>query len=203
MPHHPERKSPRLPGYDYSLPGAYFITACTKNREFVFASEDARLAVVSAWHSVLEIFANIMLGEFVVMPNHVHGIIWILAQGAYRLHPGKWKNDNSRRAGQLPGPTGIVEYESLSNIMGAFKTTAASRVNKLRGVVGVPVWQRSFYDRIVRNDHELERIQHYIRMNPVKWGEDRDNLIGAKFQSPAKSIDDYWVEIFDEMPFLT
>ena len=197
MRNHPERKSPRLQGYDYSRPGAYFITACTKNREFLFEPNDAHKAVLSAWYSVLDIFANIVLGEFVVMSNHIHAIIWILAEGAYRLHPGTWKNDNPRRGGQMPAPTGIVEFESLSNIVGAFKTTAASRVNKLRGVLGTPVWQRSFYDRIVRNDHELECIQHYIRMNPVKWVQDRDNSMGIKFYPPAKSIDDYWVEIFD------
>jgi putative transposase len=88
MVRHPERKSPRLPGYDYSRPGAYFITACTRNREFLFESHDARMTVLSAWHSVLEIFVNIVLGEFVVMSNHIHGIIRIRAEGAYRLHPG-------------------------------------------------------------------------------------------------------------------
>ncbi len=196
MPNHPERKSPRLAGYDYSRPGAYFITACTKNREFLFSSNDARRAVLSVWHSVLDIFANIMLGEFVVMPNHIHGIIWILADGAYRLHPGTWKNDPGRD-GRLPVPTGITQYEPLSNIVGAFKTMVARQVNQLRNVTGIPVWQKSFYDRIVRNEYELKCIEHYIRINPVKWVDDRDNTRGIKFLSPAKSIDDYWVEIFD------
>ncbi len=190
MLHHPERKSPRLPGYDYSRPGAYFITACTKNREFLFEANDARLAVISAWQSVLDIFANILLGEFVVMPNHIHGIIWILAEGAYRLHPGTWKNDPGR-GGRPPTPTGIVQYETLSNIVGAFKTNASRGINQLRDTSGVSVWQRSFYDRIVRNDHELECIQKYIRNNPVKWSEDRDNCMSVRFQSPAKSIDEY------------
>ncbi len=113
------------------------------------------------------------------------------------MHPGTWENDNPRRGGQLPAPTGIVEFETLSNIVGAFKTVAARQVNQLRNVSGVPVWQRSFYDRIVRNDQELERIQHYICINPVKWVQDRDNSMGRNFQSPAKSIEDYWAEIFD------
>jgi putative transposase len=197
MPDHPERKSPRLQCYDYSRPGAYFITACTKNRHFLFEAKDAQIRVLLAWYSVLDIFANIELGEFVVMPNHIHGIIWILPEGAYRLHPGVWKNDDPRRDEQLLVPTGIVEYETLSNIVGAFKTMAARQVNQLRNVTGMPVWQRSFYDRIVRNDHELECIQNYIRMNPVKWVGDRDNSMGIKFRSPAKSINDYWIEIFE------
>ena len=90
----------RLSGYDYSLPGAYFITACTKNREFLFESPESKLAVESAWHSILDVFANIELDEFVVMPNHIHCILCIGGEGPYRLHPGTWKNNN-RRDGQL------------------------------------------------------------------------------------------------------
>ena len=89
-PHH-KRKSIRLPSYDYSLPGAYFITACTKNRELLFDALDAKLAVKLAWHSLLDIFANIGLGELVVMPNHIHCIVWIIEEGSYRLHPGTCK----------------------------------------------------------------------------------------------------------------
>src|SRR5512133_2325423 len=195
MQHHRQRKPTRLPHYDYSMPGAYFITACTKNREFSFETPEAKLAVESAWHSLFDIFSNIELDEFVVMSNHIHGIIWIIGEGSYRLHPGTWKNDNARRVGQLPDPTN-ARFETLSNIVGAFKTTAATRVNKLRGTVGMPVWQKSFYERIVRNDHELECIQEYIRNNPVKWLEDRDNPDNPQFGLPAKCIDDYWKEIF-------
>jgi REP element-mobilizing transposase RayT len=197
---HPERKPMRLPEYDYSLPGAYFITACTMNRELLFVLPEAELAVESAWHSVLDIFANMELGEFVVMPNHVHGIVWIKGEGAYRLHPGMWKidNDNRRRGGQLPAPTAAnPEYETLSNIVGAFKTTAATRINKLRGTIGMAVWQRSFYDRVVRNPRELEQIQIYISQNPSQWTEDRDNPANPEFRASAKSIDGYWNEIFD------
>ena len=113
------------------------------------------------------------------------------------MHPGTWKNNLHARDGQLPVPSVEVKYETISNIVGAFKTTAATRVNQLRGVRGVPVWQKSFYDRIVRNDYELDCIQHYIRMNPVKWLEDRDNSMGMKFQPSAVSINEYWYEIFD------
>ena len=77
MQYHRERKPTRLPYYDYSMPGAYFITACTKNREFLFEKSDTKLVVESAWHSLLDIFTDIELDEFVVMVNHIHGIIWI------------------------------------------------------------------------------------------------------------------------------
>jgi REP element-mobilizing transposase RayT len=184
-----QRKPMRLPEYDYSLPGAYFVTACTRNRQLLFDSTDAKLAVESAWNSVLDVFTNVELDEFVVMPNHNHGIVWIIGEGAYRLHPGTWKNDGIRR--HEPPPVPVEKFETLSNIIGAFKTTAATRINKLRGIVGVSVWQKSFYDRIIRNDYELERIREYIRNNPIKWKEDRDNPTSVNFGKPAKSMDDY------------
>ncbi len=186
----------RLSNYDYSMPGAYFVTACTKNREFLFETSEAKFAVESTWHSLLDIFANIELGEFVVMPNHIHCIVCIIGKGCYRLHPGTWKNDGIRRDRRPPIPTD-TKFETLSNIIGAFKTTAATRINELRGVIGLSVWQKSFYDHIVRNEHELERIQKYIQNNLIEWVEDRDNPASPKFGSPTKSIDDYWKEIFD------
>jgi putative transposase len=198
MKPHRERKTMRLPDYDYSLPGAYFVTACTKNRDFLFGTPETKQAIESAWHSMLDVSDNIKLDEFVVMPNHIHGIVWIKGDGSYRLHPGTWKNDDIRRDEQPPISTkDNTKFETLSNIIGAFKTTAATRVNKLRGQLGVAVWQKSFYDRIVRNDRELEGIQEYIRNNPFKWKDDRDNPAGPKFGLVAKSMDDYWNEIFD------
>ena len=187
---HRQRKRMRLEEYDYSMPGAYFVTACTKNREFLFESHASKLAVESAWHSIVDVFANIELDEFIVMPNHIHCILCIINDGAYRLHPGTWKN--------VSVPADKTKFETLSNIVGAFKTTAATRVNKIRGVVGAFVWQKSFHDRIIRNDFELIKIQEYIRNNPVKWAEDRDNPDSLNFGSPTKSINDYWNEIFPE-----
>ena len=168
MPYPRERKSTRLHQYDYSMPDAYFITACTKNRELLFETSQSKLAVESAWCSLLDIFANIELGEFVIMPNHIHGILWIVGEGAYRLHRGILKNDDHCKDERLPVPTvENIKFETLSNMIGAFKTTAATRINKLRGMIGVPVWQRSFYDRIVREPRELACIQKYIENNPI------------------------------------
>jgi len=84
----------RMPEYDYSLPGAYFVTACTKNRDILFELPEAKLAVESAWHSILDVFANIELDEFVGMPNHIHCILCIRGDGAYRLHPGTWNHND-------------------------------------------------------------------------------------------------------------
>ena len=187
----------RLAEYDYSMPGAYFVTACTKNRELLFETPEAKIAVESGWQALVDIFANIELDEFVVMPNHIHGIVRIMGEGAYRLHPGTWKNNDLRRMGQPPHPTEVTKFETLCNIIGAFKTTAATRINKLRGLIGTPVWQNSFYDRVARRERELEQIRRYIRQNPVQWDGDRDNPVSRKFNPSTKTIDDYWREIFD------
>jgi REP element-mobilizing transposase RayT len=188
----------RMEGYDYSRPGAYFVTACTRDRGLLFESSEAQMAVESAWLTLPDIFADIELDEFVVMPNHIHCIVCIRNHGCYRLHSGTWKIDGICRDGWPPIPTNAnMKYETLSNIIGAFKTSAATRVNKLRGVMGVSVWQKSFYDRIIRNNFEMDRIQEYIRNNPIKWAQDRDNPTIPAFRTPVKSIDDYWNEIFD------
>jgi REP element-mobilizing transposase RayT len=142
------------------------------------------------------VFANVELDAFVVMPNHIQGVIWIKEDGAYRIHPGTWKREDTGRGGQLPAPTEDSKYETLSNIIGAFKTTAATRLNKLRGCLGFPVWQKSFYDRVIRNEHELEQTRKYIQNNPFQWEADRNNPARSRFSNP-KSIDDYWNEMFE------
>lgn len=183
------RKKLRLLGYDYSLPGAYFITACAEDREFLFATAEATQAVEWAWHSLYDVFGGIELDEFVVMPNHIHGIVWILADGAYRLHPGTWKAGATEKplgsAGQPTGPTpkggSRTKLIYLANIVGAFKTSAATRINALSGQKGALVWQRSYYDHVVRSEVELRKIREYIRYNPLNWEQDRDDPIHPSF----------------------
>lgn len=187
---YPERKLTYLPDYDYSVPRAYFITACTINRDFLFETTDAILAIESAWCSVLDIFANIELDEFVVMPNHVHGIVWTTGEVSYGYHLGTWNNDIQSIS------TEPAQFESINSIIRAFKTTATVLIHQLGRFGETPVWQTGFYNQIIRNDRELERIQKYIRNNPRNWTSDRDNSAGPNFRPPAKSIDDYWKEIF-------
>jgi putative transposase len=199
----PDRKKLRLPDYDYSLPGAYFITACTRDREFLFNTSETRQVVQSAWHSLSDVFGGIELDEFVVMPNHVHGIVWILADGAYRLHPGTWRPGQEedhielKESPVLPAPNENLERRAvgLGNIVGAFKTTAAARFNKLNHQVGAIIWQKSYYDHIIRNDRELDRIREYIRYNPLKWEQDRDNPIHPSFKQEAITAEDYLKDI--------
>jgi len=136
---------------------------------------------------LLDILSGLELGEYVVMPNHFHGIIRIIEEGAFRLHPGDWS-----RGEQLLAPTeAIPEYVSLGNIVGAFKTSTASKINLVRGQPGEKVWQRNYFERVIRNEHEGEKIREYIFLNPQRWLDDRDNPESELFGKPAISIDDY------------
>lgn len=104
-----------------------------------------------------------MLDEWIVMPNHLHGIIVIQrpTQGGSRTAP--------THAFALAKPPG--------RLIGAFKTVCTKRVNELRGTAGAPLWQRDFYEHIIRNEDESGKIRQYIRTNPLMWGEDHENQI--------------------------
>ncbi len=176
--HH--RRSIRIKGYDYARPGAYFITVCTHNREFLFgevANDEMRLStfghiVESSWHDLPNHYSNLQLDAFMVMPNHVHGIIIITDVGV--------------GAGLKPAPTRAIptntqatkrptERHGLPEVVRAFKTFSSRRINALRGTPGVPVWQRNYYEHIVRSEEALKRIREYIGTNPLRWALDREN----------------------------
>lgn len=169
--HH--RRSIRLHGYDYSQEGAYFITICTHNRECLFGTVGAgskpALAepvhyssmalneygeiVQHTWDDLVNHIEGIELDAFVVMPNHFHGIVVI-----------------DSRAGLEPAPT-------LSEIVRQLKTFSARRINKIRDTQGVPVWQRNYYERVIRDENELSRVREYIVNNPANWLTDENNLV--------------------------
>ena len=166
-----ERKRLRLKGYDYSQPGAYFVTICTKNRVNCFGEivngqmrgNGLAAVVQSCWNDLPNHYPNAQLDEFVIMPNHVHGIIFIVdAVGS--IHESTLpKTIRERRAMLLP------------KIVGRFKMNSAKRINELRGSPGVPVWQGNYFEHIIRNDKSLERIRDYIAANPQRWHLDKEN----------------------------
>ncbi len=145
--HH--RRSIRLPGFDYTTAGYYFITTCTDRGELILDRPAIRAAVEATWHSLAERFPGIGLDEFVIMPNHVHGIL--------SLPP---------RAGQ---------QVSLGNVVRAFKSISAIAANRLLGRSGRPFWQRNYFERIIRSDRELLATREYIRNNPLNWALDHEN----------------------------
>jgi REP element-mobilizing transposase RayT len=106
-------------------------------------------------------YSHIDLDEYVVMPNHFHGIVWIRGDG---------------RAGLKPAPTADrPRAHPLSEIVRAFKTFSARRINQMRSTPGMPVWQRDYYERVVRNERELNAIREYIQTNPLRWHLDKEN----------------------------
>ena len=151
------RQSIRLNGYDYSMSGAYFITIYTYEREYLFgdiANETIELNTFgdiarSHWHQLSQHHPSIIMDESIVMPNHLHGIII------------------------LESSTGSTK--SISEIIRGFKTFSSKEINKERGFRGVPVWQRNYYDRIMRNELELDRVRQYIINNPQNWDADKNN----------------------------
>ena len=166
--HH--RRSIRLKEYDYSRAGAYFVTICTHNREYLFGnvvndemvlSEYGKI-VENVWYNLTGHYQNIKLDKFIVMPNHIHGIIVLI-------------DVDIVGAGLKPAPTDLTKYYPLSEIIRAFKTFSARHVNELRKTPGIPVWQRNYHEHIVRNENELNRIREYIINNPLQWQFDREN----------------------------
>lgn len=151
--HH--RRSIRLAGYDYSQAGAYFITICTHDRACILGEiiDGAMIhnefgdIVTSHWQDLSEHHHNLELDESIVMPNHFHCII-ILRQ----VSP------------EFTTP--------ISEIVRGFKTFSARQINKMRNCKGIPVWQRNYYERIIRSETELNNIRNYIINNPANWDTD-------------------------------
>jgi len=153
------RRSIRLPGYDYSQPGAYFVTICTDNRELSLQAHEVEEAVRSVWLGLPARFPRAVLDEFAIMPNHLHGII-ILAPTP----------ESKGAASGAP---------TLGQIIRAFKSLAAIEANRILGSSGRPFWQRNYYEHVIGDEHELNIIRQYIRDNPLKWDLDPDNPANA------------------------
>ncbi len=152
--HH--RRSIRLREYDYSQSGAYFITICTHNRELLFDTESVQDMLRKLWDKLPSKFPMIELDEFVVMPNHVHGIIMI------------------------ERPDGVPTGTTVGDIVDWYKTMTTNvyidgvKSNQWRRFDG-RFWQRNYFEHVVRDDGDLNRIRQYIIDNPRKWEEDENN----------------------------
>ncbi len=192
--HH--RRSIRLPGYDYTHPGAYFVTICTHQRESLFGDVvdgEMRLnefgeIVREEWFQTAKIRPNVELrdDEFVVMPNHIHGIIWIvdIVGATRRVAPTTTTRQVAPMASEPRGPV----PGSIGAIIGQFKSIVTKRINILRAAPGAPVWQRNYYEHIIRNEHALNAIRQYIHDNPARWSWDRNNLDAIGPDPMARAI---------------
>ncbi len=184
MAHDPDahrRRSIRLPAYDYALPGAYFITVVTKDRQAIFGEvvdgimqHNALGEVVrDEWLRSAEVRREIELDTWVLMPNHLHAIVVITASPSAAGVPSiVWATGRSPLPRVARGPT----PKSTGSLVGGFKSASTRRINLLRGTPGSPVWQRNYYEHAVRDDEDLDRIRQYILDNPLRWEADEYNL---------------------------
>ena len=171
-PARPRRRSLRLQGYDYAKAGAYFVTVVTQDRLCLFGEVvdgEARLneagwLVADTWRWLETRYPFVVLDEYVVMPNHMHGLLAILDEDG--------DAGDSRIA---PAGEGGAGRKDLGSLIGAFKTVAVKRVNVAHGASGRRLWRRNFYDRVVRSEEDMDRIRAYIRDNPLRWELDADN----------------------------
>lgn len=151
----PQRKSPRLQGYDYSSSGAYFITICTYQRSHLLGEitdgemlpSTAGVIAVKCWQAIPDHYADVSIDAFVVMPNHIHGILF--------LH-----TDKSRF------------HTQLGRVINAFKGAVTAQVRAVNGAETV-VWQGRYHDHIIRSETELSVLRAYIEANPITWTQDQ------------------------------
>jgi len=194
VPHDPERhhrRSMRWTGYDYAAAGMYFVTICTDQRLPLFGDDtddgialtEFGLLVHREWARSALVRPEIALDVFVVMPNHLHGLVIIAPPDSVGAHGrAPVPQDAAANPGPAVGATrahGRAPLQrpprSLGSFIAGFKATTTVQINELRGVPRTPVWQRGNHDRVVRNDEELVRIQDYIATNPLRWPADRDD----------------------------
>ncbi len=193
--HH--RKSIRLQGYDYSQAGAYFVTIVTYQRDCLFGKIENEEMILNdfgkiadeCWRAIPEHFPAVELGAYVVMPNHVHGVIVIrddesashlgmtddVGRGAAMLRP--YANaTNNHKINVKPG--------SLGAIIRSYKSTVSYRINKEYNATGI--WQRNYYEHIIRNEREMDNIWRYIEANPAQWDDDQENPSAAQRTNAGK-----------------
>ncbi len=143
---HPERKRLRIPGYDYATPNYYFVTICTHEKQCLFGTvEQLNGYGQIARDLLLEIqvhYPNVVIDKFVVMPNHIHAIIVLQ---------------------EVSGDTG----KALSNILAQYKSAVSKKLS--RSLLGKKIWQKSYFDRIIRSEKGYRDAWRYIDENPLRW----------------------------------
>lgn len=190
--HH--RHSIRLRGYDYSLSGAYFVTVCAHDRECLFGAivdsemrlSEAGQVVRSVWEELPKRFPSIKLDTAVVMPNHFHGIVVltdtpVVGAGSPRPisgFPGTEDEAGNNGVEKQGGETPPLRA-TLGQIVGYFKYQSTKKINQVRGLAGHPLWQRNYYEHVIRNEDDLAAVRQYIADNPMKWEQDRENPINS------------------------
>jgi len=180
------RKSIRLPGYDYSTPGAYFITICTDFLRILFGNVTNTHMQLNAlgtnahncWDEMPNHYPEVKLEVFQIMPNHMHGILII---GEPDIAEEK--------------PRQVFKRHALGTILGSYKSAVTNQIHSLSGNEHTVVWEANYYEHIIRDDESLQRIREYIINNPLKWHLDRYNP-----ERTGKDDVDDWLDVLDSQP---
>jgi len=202
--HH--RCSIRLRGYDYSRAGAYVITLVAHQRAHLFGKAVNDAMMLNAWGQIAQaewlssatIRREIELDAFVIMPNHIHGIVVIEVDDDHgndagasggclidelanvtgecirRMPQGEQVDRRSLGVRRTPLPSG-PKPKSLGAFVAGYKSAVTKRINAMREMKDAPVWQRNYHDRIIRNERELNAFRKYIEDNPLQWALEREN----------------------------
>ncbi len=176
-----DRRLLRLQGYDYSQTGGYFITICTGNRLPHFGYIDnSKVRLFStgeiarqAWLKLPDWFPYVVLDCYVIMPNHFHGVLLLLPQH-FSSDVAETEAKRASASGGLDGPAPGALAKSLSSVIQAYKSRVARECNQHCGAK-IQLWQRGYYDHVIRDQRGLERIREYVTWNPVRWELDKEN----------------------------
>jgi putative transposase len=173
------RHSIRLKNYDYSTPGYYFVTICTRDRKSLFGEVTSGQMLLnpvgekiqSVWISLPDYYPGIEIDSYVVMPNHLHGILALNVGAGPRARPGQ---------GQARRPAPTLSLPDVIQRFKSFSTTLYRKENKKNGKSNPTLWQRNYYEHVIRRDESLDGIRKYIQENPSKWEMDKDNPVNFK-----------------------
>ena len=187
--HH--RRSIRLREYDYAQAGAYFVTICTQNRECMFGDViEGRMVlsgsgemIESVWHGLPEHYPGVIVNAFVVMPNHIHAVVILVGAGASACPDG---SEEPQGVADRPGqPQGVAPTLSLPDVVHRLKSLTTARYRReIRESGWQPfagrLWQRNYYEHVIRDEDDLNRIRQYIAENPLRWDHDPENPAVAR-----------------------
>jgi putative transposase len=183
-PYARQRRSLRLQGYDYAQNGAYFITICTHKKHNLFGEitsgemqlNKPGIIVHEKWLKTATLRQYLELDEFIIMSNHVHGIIYLASscRGTARRAPAE--------------EFGKPVATSIPTIVRAYKSAVTKRINELRRTPSASVWQRNYYERVIRNENDLNQIREYIAYNPARWDEDEENPAQANMLKSKRLV---------------
>ncbi len=175
-----QRRSIRLKEFDYSTPWWYYITICTDDRKNIFGNiidgkmvlNDFGKLVEEEWLRTKEIRNNVDLDYYVIMPNHLHGNIIINSRGELNS-PKELNSTSNHESGRMRYAPTNDNLKSPSQTLGAiirgFKSKVAKRIREFTGDPELKIWQRNYYEHIIRNELDLRNIRNYIELNPLKW----------------------------------